>query len=147
MTFTVVVKWPGPIHEGNGEGVFIVDERANEAQVDAMKTLVSGSVGGPWGILGWTWPTLHGPYPARYELTLNGVHSSVKAGELLEVTFEPIRNPVTGAEITPGAKLPQGLIVKEADFARSKTFKVADGIELDYSDRYTAIGRFSYSGA
>ena len=26
--------------------------------------LVGGTVGGPWGILGWTWPKVHGPFPA-----------------------------------------------------------------------------------
>jgi len=54
LNFTVIVKWPGAIHHGNGEGVILVDERADEKQRDAIATLVGGSVGGPWGVLAWT---------------------------------------------------------------------------------------------
>src|SRR6266545_1525227 len=32
LNFTVAVKWPGAIHEGDGEGVILVDERADDAE-------------------------------------------------------------------------------------------------------------------
>jgi hypothetical protein len=54
LSFTVAVNWPGAIHEGNGEAVILVDERADQAQRDAIAALVSGDVGGPWGVLAWT---------------------------------------------------------------------------------------------
>src|SRR5262245_44863645 len=66
LNFSVYVNWPGAIHQGNGEGVILVDERADDRQRVAIATLVRGEVGGPWGILAWTWPTVHGPTPTRY---------------------------------------------------------------------------------
>ena len=63
LNFTIAVDWPGAIHEGNGEAVILVDERADQAQRDAIAELVRGGVGGPWGVLAWTWPTVHGPKP------------------------------------------------------------------------------------
>jgi hypothetical protein len=146
LTFTVVVKWPGAIHEGGGHALVLVDERADEAQQTAIETLVGGDVGGPWGILAWTWPTVEGPHPVRYELQLAGRDSRVVAGDMFEVELEPIRNPVTGAEAYPGVVLPQGLIVKQADLASSKLFRVSNGIGYEYSGRYTAIGPFAYHG-
>src|SRR6266566_3889615 len=77
LNFSVAVKWPGAIHEGNGEAVILVDERADEAQRNAISALVDGNLGGPWGILAWTWPTVHGPKPVRFELELNGIESRV----------------------------------------------------------------------
>jgi hypothetical protein len=146
LNFTVAVKWPGAIHEGNGEGLILVDERADQDQREAIQTLMSGDVGGPWGILAWTWPKIHGPEPVPYDIELNGISSRVKAGDALELELEPISNPVTGAEVHPAMVLPEGIIVKRGDLGRSKTFKVGDGISYDHSGQYTAVGPFDYTG-
>src|SRR4051812_19284618 len=98
LNFGVYVNWPGAIHEGGGEAVVLVDERAGEAQQDAIATLMGGSVGGPWGILAWTWPTVHGPFAVKYEVEGNGIDARVRAGDALVIESGPIRNPVTGAE-------------------------------------------------
>jgi hypothetical protein len=145
LAFTLVVNWPGAIHEGNGEGVLLVDERAGEAQRAAIHTLVKGGAGGPWGVLGWTWPTLHGPEAVPYELELNGIRSRLKAGDALELELEPIRNPVSGAEVTPGALLPQGLIFKQGDFASGRRYRVPS-LGIDLEGQYAAIGPFEYAG-
>jgi hypothetical protein len=147
LNFGVFVKWPGAIHEGNGEGIVLVDERADEAQQEAIATLLGGDVGGPWGILAWTWPTVHGPKLVPFEVELNGVESRVKAGNSVEIESTTIKNPVTGAEVHPGAVLPEGLIFKQGDFGASTVFSVTDEIQLDYRGQYTAVGPYEYSGA
>lgn len=146
LNFTVAVKWPGAIHEGDGEAVILVDERADDAQREAIATLVGGDAGGPWGILAWTWPTIHGPEAVAYELELDGVDTHLRAGDAMELDLEPIRNPVSGAEVHPGAVLPEGIVVKQADFGASKVFRVSRGIDYDHSGKYTAVGPFDYSG-
>ena len=146
ITFCVFVQWPGAIHEGNGEALILVDERADQAQREAVGTLVGGDVGGPWGILGWTWPTVHGPLAVPFELELAGLDSRLRVGEHVELELEPIRNPVTGAEVHPGVVLPEGLIVKRAEFGSSKLYRVRNGISFDHTGRYVAIGPFSYAG-
>lgn len=146
LNFTVAVNWPGAIHEGNGEALILIDERADDAQRDAISTLVRGEVGGPWAVLAWTWPTVHGPKPVPYEVEFDGVHWRVRAGRSLEVASAPIRNPVTGAEVHPGAVLPEGIIVKRADFGASTVFRVSDGISFEHPGQYTAVAPFEYSG-
>jgi hypothetical protein len=145
VTFTLAVNWPGAIHEGNGEGLLLVDERADDTQRKAIHTLVKGEAGGPWGVLGWTWPTLHGPEAVPFELELDGIRSRVRAGESFELEMEPIRNPVSGADVTPGAILPQGIIFKRGDFASSKRYRVGS-LGIDYSDKYAAVAPFEYAG-
>lgn len=146
LNFSIYVNWPGAIHEGNGEALVLVDERADDAQRRAISTLIGGKVGGPWGILAWTWPTIHGPKPVQYEIELNGIETRMKAGTSLNVESTLIKNPVTGAVVHPGVLLPEGIIVKRADLGCSKVFRVDDGISMDHSGQYTAIGPFDYSG-
>jgi hypothetical protein len=146
LNFTIAVNWPGAIHEGNGEGVILVDERADQAQRDAIAELVRGGVGGPWGVLAWTWPTVHGPKPVPFDVHLDGVNSRVKAGESFEVVSETIKNPVTGAEVHPGATLPEGIVFKEGDFGSSTTYRLSDEVAFEHPGKYTAVGPFDYSG-
>jgi hypothetical protein len=147
LNFTVCVNWPGAIHEGNGEALILVDERSDEAQRKAIETLVGGDAGGPWGVLAWTWPTIHGPKPVPYDVHIDGVDSRVKAGDSFEVASGAIKNPVSGDEVHPGAILPEGIVFKEADFGSSTTLRVSDGINYEHPGKYTAVGPFEYSSA
>jgi hypothetical protein len=144
LSFSVYAKWPGAIHEGNGEAVIFLDERADDRQRQAIATLVGGTAGGPWGVLGWTWPRLHGTFPLPYAVSNDGITSRLTAGDALVFESEVIKNPVTGAEVHPGILLPEGIVVKRADLGRSKVFRVSRGVEMDHSGQYTAVGPFEY---
>jgi hypothetical protein len=37
-----IFKWPGPIHEGNGEAAIVIDERATAPQREALLRILSG---------------------------------------------------------------------------------------------------------
>ena len=65
LSFSVYVNWPGAIHEGNGEALVLIDERADPGQRSAIEALIGGKIGGPWQVLSWTWPKVHGPYAVR----------------------------------------------------------------------------------
>ena len=145
LNFSVYVLWPGAIHEGNGEGLLLVDERADERQRQAIATLMGGTVGGPWGTLAWTWPKVQGPKPAKYDVELNGIASRVRIGDAVHIESTTVKNPVTGAEVHPSMILPEGIIVKRGDLGCSTTFRVRDGIAMDHSGKYTAVGPFEYS--
>ena len=146
LAFSVLAKWPAAIHLGNGEAIFYIDERAGARQRDAIATLLKGESGGPWGILAWTWPKIHGTKFVKYELQQNGVYSTLKAGSQFNLELTTIKNPVSGAEAHPSMVLPEGLIVKTGDLCASKVLKLDDAFKMDYSGRYAAIGPFEYSG-
>ena len=145
LSFSVYANWPGAIHEGNGEALLLIDERADAAQRAAIETLLAGKVGGPWEVLGPTWPKVHGPFPVAYELAFDGVKTRIKCGDYVEVACAPIRNPVTGAEAHPGVVLPEGIILKRGDLGATTRFTVSKGIEYDHSGRYMAVGAFAYA--
>src|SRR5258708_5797354 len=144
LNFSIYVNWPGAIHEGNGEALILIDQHADDRQREAIATLVKGNAGGPWGVLAWTWPTIHGPKSVLYVIEQDGINMRITAGDALEVESTTIKNPVTGAEVHPGVVLPEGIIVKHADLGASKVFCVKDAISMDHSDQYTAVGPFDY---
>ena len=146
LAASVFCKWPGAIHEGGGEAISFADERADEAQREALGRLLRGEIGGPWQIFINTY-TLAGPKPMRYEFHLDDQRSTLRVGDSVHLEMTPIANPVTGAEAHPELVLPEGLILKRAKVAVSKTFRVEDAFSYDYSGQYTAIGTFSYEGS
>lgn len=145
LSFSVYANWPGAIHEGNGEALILIDERANAAQRSAIEELLGGKIGGPWAVLGWTWPKVYGPHATAYEVVFDGVNSRLKCGNYVEVEGGPIRNPVSGAEAYPGVVLPQGIVVKRADLGATTRFTVSHGVEYDHSGKYLAVGDFQYA--
>jgi hypothetical protein len=145
LSFSVYVNWPGAIHEGGGEALVLIDERADASQRVAIATLLGGKVGGPWGTLAWTWPTIHGPFDVSYDLHFDGVNTRARCGDYVEIACRPIRNPVSGAESFPGVTLPQGIIFKHGDLGATARFRVAHGIEYDHSGQYMALGPFEYT--
>ena len=147
LTFSLAVKWPGAIHEGNGEGLLVIDEKADEKQRDALTTLVSGQAGGPWQIIATTISKLHPPVFASYEVNVDGFTSSVKAGKYITLQMEPVRNKKTGAEVHPRAILPEGFVFKEADLAASSTFNINGPVQFDHTGRYAAAAPFQYQSA
>ena len=146
LNFSLFAKWPGAIHEGNGEAAMFIDERADQRQREAISTLLKGEAGGPWGVLAWTWPKIHGTEFVSYKLEENGIQSRVKVENCFELECTTIRNPVSGAEAHPATLLPEGLIVKRADLGASKVFRVEGKLKMDHSGQYSAVGAFDYSG-
>jgi hypothetical protein len=145
LSWTVTADWPGAIHEGGGRAICFYDDRADETQCEAIAALVRGRHGGPWGIFINTYE-LEDVRSMPFDLQLNGLQSSATVGDAMKLQMTTIKNPVTGAEVHPGAVLPEGLVCKEATFGMSETFRVSSEIEYDHSGKYTAIAPFDYAG-
>ena len=145
LNFSVYANWPGAIHEGNGEALILIDERADAGQRKAIEVMLEGKSGGPWQVLGWTWPKVHGPYTVAYDVAFDGVRTRIRCGDHVDVECGPIRNPVNGAEAYPGVVLPEGIILKSAELGATTRFRVSKGIEYDHSGQYMAVGPFKYA--
>jgi hypothetical protein len=146
LNFSLLVNWPAAIHEGNGEGVIVIDEKANEQQRAAVRNLLSGQAGGPWKILSTTISKTHGPEYVPFEVSFGDFTARVVAGKVIELQMEPVKNPVTGAEVHPRAVLPEGFVFKDASLGRSSVFRLNSPVSYDHSGRYAASSKYEYSG-
>ena len=146
LNFAIGAIWPQAIHLGNGEGFVLIDERADQSQREGLLAILTGKVGGPYGILANTIGKFHETQFLPFEIKLDGANSTVRAGNAVELEMEPIRNPVTGVESFPGVVLPQGILYKESTRASSKIFRVNAGVSYEYTGKDTAISPFEWSG-
>ena len=110
----MIISWPGPIHEGAGAVVPIVDEGADDAQREALLRIMTGQDTAPgstiFQVFSTTFETVHDPVFARIDLDLDvdAREASYKVPGLLEARGEPLRNPVTGEAHRARINLPEG---------------------------------------
>lgn len=144
--FGAACKWPGALHEGNGECLPLLDARATPAQLEALGVLLSGRAGGPWEIIKTTLSTIHEPRIVDWEVDGKGAVSRVRAGDVFQLDLAPMTNPVTGAPFEAIVRLPEGFVAKELAHAASHTFRVGGPIDYAYPGRDAAFGEFTYEG-
>jgi hypothetical protein len=117
-----VLAWPGPIHEGKGEAQIVIDERATEAQRDALLRILSGQDTEPgatvWQVFSTTLEKVHEPMFRRieFQVDVDGRTARVLVPGLIEARGEPILNPVTGAEHRGWSKVSGAIKLELVDF-------------------------------
>ncbi len=139
-------KWPGAIHEGHGTVLLFVDEKASPEQRQALLEIGSGQAGGmPFEVLANTFDTLLEPQFVPFKFELNGLNSSVRVGDGMQIALEPIKNPVTGNEEQVTVNHGTGFIFKSAECASARTGEVhAKEIDFSYPDKAGFIARIHY---
>lgn len=145
VKFVGAVKWPGAIHEGNGEMVLFID--APDAQRDALMPIVTAEDPGlPWEILVATVSTVHGPYFETVEIDDNKTDSVVKVGDMLEVRFESFRDPVSGEPHEAHMVLPNGFIFQDGLIGTTSVNKLnADGVTFDHAGKNAYYSEVTWS--
>jgi hypothetical protein len=136
-----VFAWPGAIHEGHGEGLAIIDERASEAQREALLKILGGQETEPFAtifsVIAAMTEKFHPPLfqAIEFEADMEGRTGKVSVAGVVDAKVEPIRNPVTGQEHRAKVVLPHGFEYTEAEFA-SSTAKSIGAIENDWTSRH-----------
>ena len=151
LSVAVLVAWPGAIHEGRGQCLPVIDERASPEQREALLTILSGQESEPgatvFGVFASTFEKVHEPLSKRIsiELDVDGRKGRVVVPGLLESSAEPIRNPVTGAAHRARVNLPEGFEYRTAEFA-SGTVRAQGPIQLDIRGRHAHLAHLHMTG-
>jgi len=141
-----VMQWPGPIHEGDGKALIIIDERADDAQRQALLTILSGGETDPgatiWNVFS---ATLSEVFEPEFKSIDMAVDVDARTGHvtvegIARSTGEPIRNPVTGETHRARISLPDGFEYTLAEMG-SSTFEASGPIEMSFEDRHA---QFAY---
>ena len=143
LNFLMLANWPAANHEGNGEALMLVDERADEGR-GVIERFLRGEIGRPWAILVDTFTTILGPAIVPYDVELAGDRIRIQAGNTLKLATEPIRDPAMQANVHPRAVLPEGFIFKDGAMLSSAAFRVKGEVTYGHSGQYAAIGPFDY---
>lgn len=131
----MMLSWPGPIHHGNGTMQLVIDERADAPQRDALEKILTGQetdeMATIWWVLGAMCPNkLEALYrPIEFQVDVETRQGHIRVPGVFELTAEPIRNPVTGAEHRARIDLPHGFEYRVAEMG-SGTTKATGAIAL-----------------
>jgi len=138
--------WPQAIHEGNGTCGLIFDERATPQQREALLQICSGKIGGlPFEIIVTTFSKLLEPQYAPFQFHLNGRHSKVQIGNLMDVAVEPIKNPVTGEPESVRIEHSTGFIFKNAECVAAAKMNVNVGeLKFSWPNKAAFVTRVKY---
>ena len=142
--------WPGAIHEGRGEAFVVVDERADEAQRNAILTILSGGETEPgatiFNVFATVIDTMHEPafLPIRFEADIDGRVARVRVDGIVDTAIEPIRNPVTGEPHRAQVSLPNGFEYKHAEYASGGT-RATGPVALEWESRHAHLAMLDIS--
>ncbi|TDB04445.1 DUF1326 domain-containing protein [Halomonas marinisediminis] len=84
LSFVVLMHSPGPMAEGNIKVGLIIDDKADEAQAQAIGEIASGAVGGPMAALAPLVGEMAGVEKRPITFETNGLNRTVKAGDLID---------------------------------------------------------------
>src|SRR6478672_1460890 len=84
LSFIVMLHSPGPMGEGNMTVGLIVDDKADEAQVVAIRDIATGAAGGPMAALAPLVGKVAGLEKRAIKFTQDGMRFDVSAGELVD---------------------------------------------------------------
>ena len=136
--------WPGAVHEGNGSVQFIIDERADTQQRQALARIMAGEGADPGAIMLQIYramcSTAHDPLFRKIELTvdIDGRTARLRIPGLIDTAVDPIRNPVTGAAHRARIDLPLGKEFHLAEVARGTT-KATGVVPLEFKDSHAHL--------
>ena len=131
----MLAKWPGPIHECNGERLIIIDDQATIEQRNALEKIITGEDTEELATIFWVvnamttirHETLY--LPVTIEADIEARRGRVAVDGVFELNVEPIKNPVTGAEHRARIEIPDGFEFTIAEMASGRV-KTQSGIEL-----------------
>ncbi len=141
LNWILLMKWPGEIADGNGSQQLIIDERADDAQREALRKILHGESTAPgtthFFVYNSTMSKVCEPIvaPIEIEIDVEARRARVYVEGLVESIGTPIVNPHSGQEARARINLPDGFEYTIAEMG-SGTTTVNAGIELRLSESY-----------
>jgi hypothetical protein len=143
LRFGAIYKWPGAIHEGNGEALAFVDERATPEQREALLKIMTGQDTDPFAtmlaVYASTVTKMHEPVftSIEFEVDVDGRRGRMSVPGYVEMTGEPLRNKVSGEPARVQIVRPEACfeaVVADVGSASSRT--TGGPMEVEFSDSY-----------
>ncbi len=149
-----VYKWPGAIHEGDGEMQLIIDPKADDDQRAALETILTGGdtdeMATMWYVFSAMCPTKHETLTAPISVEMNQTErtGSGSAEGIFELTLRPIPNIVSGEPHRISINLPNGFEFASAEMASGQTKTSGGAISLlKNHDTHAHLAQLNLTGS
>jgi hypothetical protein len=146
LRIAAIFKWPRAIHEGNGEAIAFVDERANADQRDALLKIMTGQETAPFAtmfaVYASTVTKMHDPVftAIHVDIDVDGRKGRVFVKDYIETSGRPIRSAATGEESRAQIVLPDGFEYAVAEIG-SASSRTGGPVRVEIEDKY---GQFAH---
>ena len=147
----VFYAWPRAIFEGQGELQVVIDERADEAQRDALLAITSGEHTNEGATHWWVFramsDTVHEPLfkTIEFDVDIDARTARVVIADVAESLGSPIRSPATGDEHRVRIDMPNGVEFDLAEIGNAST-EARGVIGLNLKDTYGQWNMLRQSG-
>lgn len=124
LKMAMVVSWPGAVHEGGGTMQPVIDVTADEAQRDALLSILTGKetddMATVFSVYSAMCDTIHDPIytEINIEADMEARNAKCEAVGVATGRGEPILNPVTGNEHRVGIVMPNGFEFHQNEVGR-----------------------------
>jgi hypothetical protein len=148
LSWVAVSRWPGPLHEGNGEIQAFIDERASAEQRAALLTILSGQAGNAWfEFIASTIATAYEPQfvPIVFEFDKNKRTARVVIPGAVETVSGPLILPNTGQAHRVTVRLPEGREFLEMEVAQSMVLKGTGAIRFEYRNTHSTMAEVTHT--
>lgn len=152
LRWALLYAWPGPIFEGKGTMQAVIDERAEEPQREALRTVLHGGeteeAKTHWWVFHAMSSVVHEPIVRAidFEVDVEGRTAKVSIPGVLEASGRPIVSPATGEEHRVRIDIPGGIEFEVAEIG-SASSRSPGPIELDLHDSYGQFNMIRHTGA
>ena len=146
LRIAAIFKWPGPIHEGNGEAIAFVDAKADAKQRDALLKIMTGQDTDPFAtmfaVYASTVTTMNEPVFTDIDLQIDvdARKGRIFVKDYIDTVGTPILNKATGAESRAQIVLPEGFEYSLAEIG-SATSRTTGPLEVSLTDTYGQFAR------
>jgi len=146
LSLGFAIHTPEALHKGNGTGLIFYDKKANAAQRDALKQIGEGKAGGlPFEIFPAIISKLLEPQYVEFKYSGKGRNSNVRAGDLVQIELEPIKNPVSGKPESIRVEHATGFMFKTAEVLSAKECRsTAPGLSFNWPDKSGFLSHVQY---
>ena len=141
LHWVMIVQWPGEIAAGDGRQQFIIDERADDSQREALLKILQGKSTAPGAthffVYNSTMSEVLEPLFAAIEIEVDLAARTARIAvpDLVESAGSPIIDPNSGEAHRAAIHLPNGFEYTTAEMGTG-TSRVNAGIELNLNDSY-----------
>jgi hypothetical protein len=142
-------RWPGPVHEGGGIAQGFIDERTTPAQREALIQIMSGKEQEPTTVFNIYGSTIVRELdlivaPIDFKADFKARTGGFRVPGIVEMSLEPIRNPVTGNPHFAQIRLPNGFEFREAEMASGRFQSQGPDLGMEHANCYGALTYVAY---
>ena len=141
VRFSVMMKWPGEIADGNGQFQLIVDAGATEDQRIAVEKIAKGESTNPGATHFWVFSTTMSEIketlikPIELEIDIEARKAHHRVEGIIESSGEPLKNPFSGEDDRRGIYNPNGFEYVYAELGNGRS-RVTSDVPMGFENTY-----------